>query len=373
MIIHRIHVCCLKSESDSSVYIEKKADLPEVTMESLRPLNKANFADVLDYGIFLFKKHFKKIFLLNLMLNIPFLLILAALSPTIANDYKLVLNPEAIESNPTAIFSSILSLYATLFLFLAVYGIHGITLNNIMEGSIVKIIYSDVILGESRTIKQVVKECFGQFGSMLLGRILYNLIQGAVFIGVYIAVAAGMFIISIAATVVFTAGAVSPWITVVLTVIGVLAAIVLLFFIGLTIYYFMGKYWMFLPAICIEQKKAGESVERCNRIGQSSFYLTGLTYLFIYLIVYLLPGTINSIAALVSVLTGNMDVSVLAVGSIITQLVSSMLQPLITCVLTALYITLRVKREGLDLEIDLWKIKMEEASKARRWTAEAQI
>jgi len=339
-------------------------------MESLRPLNKAKFTDVLDYGIFLFKKHFKKIFLLNLMLNIPFLLLTAALNPMFSGYYEKILNQQ---TDPPAMLSSIFSLYAVLFVFLAVYAIHGFTLKNILEGSIVKIIYSDVVLGESRTIKQVMKECFGQFGSILLGRILYNLIQGAVFFVLYIVILFSAFIVSFATMGIFTASVLSPWITVVLAVIGILAAVAVIFFISMTVSFFMGKYWLFLPAICIEQKKAGESIERCNKVGKNSFFLIGFTYLFIYMLVFIFPGVINSIVSLASLLSGSMDISIIMIGSIITQLAGSILQPLIACVLTALYITLRVKREGLDLEIDLWRIKKEEASKARRWTAEAQI
>jgi len=50
-------------------------------MESLRPLQRAKFTDVLDYGIFLFRKHFKKLFIINLIFNIPVMLLLAILNP----------------------------------------------------------------------------------------------------------------------------------------------------------------------------------------------------------------------------------------------------------------------------------------------------
>lgn len=342
-------------------------------MESLRPLNKANFADILDYGIFLFKRHFKKIFLLNLMLNTPFILLIAILNTMLSNNYQEFFSSQEMQADSLAMFSSVFSLYAKLFLFLAVYAIHALTLKNIFEGSVVKILYSDVVLEENRSIKQVVKECFGQFGPMLLGRALYNLIQGAVFFVLYLIILASAFIVTVAVFGVFTVSAVSPWITVILAIIGVLAAIGVIFFVALTISFFMGKYWMFLPSICIEHKKAGMSVERCNNIGNNSFYLTGLTYLFSYMLVFMFPGIINSVTSLVVVASGTMEITAVVIGSIITQLVSSILQPLIVCVLTALYITLRVKREGLDMEIDLWKIKKEDASKAGRWTAEVHV
>lgn len=342
-------------------------------MESLRPLNKANFADVLDYGIFLYKKHFKKIFLLNLMLNIPYLLLITGVTPMLTGSYQSLFDAQTMGTNLSGLFSSIFSLYAKLFIFLGIYAIYGLTLKNILEGCIVKIIYSDVVFGEDRSIKRVLKECLGQFGTMILGKILYNLIQGAVFFAIYIVIISGVFIISFAVMGVFSTSIVSPWITVVLTIIGVFAAIAVIFFISLIISFFTGKYWLFLPAICIEQKKAGASVERCNKVGGNNFYLIGFTYLFIYIIVYMLPGLINYIISFVNLASGSMDITAISIGSIITQLVSSILQPVIACTLTALYITLRVKREGLDMEIDLWEIKKEEAAKAKRWTAEAQV
>ena len=342
-------------------------------MESLRPLHKARFADILDYGIFLYKKHFKKIFILNLILNIPFMLFIAIANPMFTGNYQNLLNPQsAVEADPAGMISSIFSLYAVLFIYLAINAIYALTLKNLLDGSIIKIIYADAVLGESRTLKQVVRECMKQFGTLIVGSIFYMLIIGAVIIAGYIIVLAGVFIATFAILGISSTSMVSPWITIILSIIGILAAILVMFFFALIICFFIGKYWMYLPAICIEQKKAGTSMERCNKIGKNSFYLIGLTYLFAYFIVFLFPGVINSVISFVNLATGNMDIDIMKMGVIITQLISSILQPLVTCILTALYITLRVKREGLDMEIDLWEIKKEKAAKERRWTAEVQ-
>jgi len=66
-----------------------------------------------------------------------------------------------------------------------------------------------------------------------------------------------------------------------------------------------------------------------------------------------------------------MDVTLIRIGSVVTQIFSAFLQPLLTCILTALYITLRVRREGLDMEMTLWEIKKEEFDRTQRWLAEA--
>lgn len=340
-------------------------------MESLRPLHKATFTDVLDYGIYLYKKHFKKIFLLNLMFNIPIMMLITVVNPLFTDNYQDLLNPQIDTAVPFSMFSSVMSLYAVLFLYLAVNAIYGLTLKNVLDGSIIKIIYSDTVLKEDRNLKQVIKECFRQFGTLLSGRILYMVIQGAVFFALYIILTIGIFIITFASIGVFSSVTVSPWVTVVLSIIGILALLVAVFFIALTICFFNGKYWMFLPAICIEQKKTGATVERCNKIGRNSFYTIGLTYLFAYLIATFLPSILSSIVSLINIASGTMDIALLKIGSVFTQLITSLFQPLVTCILTALYITQRTKREGLDIENDLWEIKKEEAAKNRRWTAEA--
>lgn len=342
-------------------------------MESLRPLHKANFSDVLDYGIYLYKKHFKRIFLLNLMLNIPFMVLIAVVNPVFAAKYQDFLNPlTALQTNPAVMFSSSFSLYAMFFIYFAIYGIHSYTLKNIFNGAIVKIIYSSAVLDVNRSLKQVIKECFGQFGTLLLGKAFYMLIQGAVFFVAYLILLFGIFSSVFAAMGVFLSATVSPWITVLLTIIGILVAGSVVFFIALIIGSFLGRYWMFLPAICIEQKNAGSSIERCNEVVKNNFYMTGFVYLSIFILVLIPPNLISAVITFINISSGTMNMAVLKLGSIITQIIYLLLQPLSTCVLTALYITLRIKREGLDMESDLWEIKKEEADKTRKWSSEAR-
>ena len=62
-------------------------------MESLRSLQRATFTDVLDYGIFLFKKHLKKLFIINLIFNIPVILLLTIFNPVFTEQYWNLLNP----------------------------------------------------------------------------------------------------------------------------------------------------------------------------------------------------------------------------------------------------------------------------------------
>jgi hypothetical protein len=344
---------------------------PEVEMGLLRPLNKAGFTDVLDYGIYLYKKHFKSIFLLSLMFNIPFVLILTVVNPIFTNEYQDLINIKPdMYIEPNLFFSSVLSLYSMLFVFLAIQSLYGLTLKNVLDGSIVKILYSDTVLEQERSIKQVVKECFRQFGSLFLGKLLYAVLQSVVFFVLYFVIFVCIVVFTFAIIGISAVSTATPWLAIVLSVIGISAAVAIIFFLGVTVCGFFGKYWMFLPEICIEQKKVGASMERCNKLGRKNFYVIGFTYMLSYIIVSLFPGVIGSVIGSVNVLSGNMDIGLLKAGTIITQLFSSILQPLIVCVLTALYITLRVKREGLDMEIDLYELKREETLKTRRWTRE---
>lgn len=338
-------------------------------MNSLRPLQKAKFTDVLDYGIFLFKKHFKKLFIINLVFNIPAMLFITIFNPVFNAQYwRLIVAARTMDVN---LFSSMLTMYAMLFGLLALHVIYSVTLMNVAEGSMIKILYADTILNREKTVKQAVKECFKQFGTLSLGRLLYILIQSAVFLVLYIVLLVIMLVFSVNVVGIAAAFSVSSGAGIILVVIGVLAVAAALFFIILTVCYFYGKYWMFLPAICVEQQKAGASFGRCNSLGRNSFFLVGLTFAAGNILVWFFPFVISSVFSTANTLSGNLDVNLLRVSTVLTQLFSEVLRPVVTCILTALYITLRVKREGLDMEMTLWEIKHEDTEKKNRWLQEA--
>ncbi len=340
-------------------------------MESLRTLHKARFTDVLDYGIQLFKKHFKKLFLINLIFNIPIQVLLTVINPMFTSQYLTMFDTtsDMISSNPTAMFSSILTLYTMIFGVLALYGLYAMTLQNVWEGSVIKLLYSDVVLKQERSIRQVINECFRQFWSLLGGRFLYGLIQYGIITVLYIAIIALTFagVFSVMGVVAIE----TPWVTVALAILGILTALVVTFFIVILVGFFFGRFWMYLPAICIEQKKAGDSIGRGANLGKNSFWLISLTYVVGNLFVWLFPGIINTVFSSVALLSGDIDVTLLRVGAVITQIFTAILQPLMICIFTSLYITLRVRREGLDMEVALWSIKQEEKDKTQRWMAEA--
>jgi len=339
-------------------------------METLRPLRNARFTDIIDYGFFLYKKHFRKIFLLDLMFYLPFIVIYTVINPVFTDSYLNLFNaPESIMTEPSEFVSSMLTIYTMLLGSVFIYLIYWNTLNNVFEGSIVKILYADVVLKKEKTIKQAVRECFRQFGTLIAGKFLYGIIMGAVAVVLYLIIFAGVFagtfsfvgIASIASL---------RWLAVVLIILAVIILIIGLVFIILTVGYFGGMYWMFLPAVCIENRKAGQSIGRCGNLGKRNFFLIGPSYIAGTVFVAFLPGIVNIIVLLVVSITSSFDVILWHVGTVVSQLIAAILQPLVVCIMTALYITLRVKREGLDIEIALWKIMKDNIDKAQRWTAE---
>lgn len=340
-------------------------------MESLRTLHKARFTDVLDYGIHLFKKHFRKIFIINLIFNIPIQVLMTVINPMFTNQYLNMFDTTSgmVSSNPTAIFSSILTLYTMIFGLLLLYGLNAMTLQNVWEGSVIKLLYSDVVLKQERSIRQVINECFRQFWSLLGGRFLYGLIQYGIITVLYIAFIVFTLIGTFSAVGIVAIDA--QWVKVTLTVLGILMAIAVVFFITFLIGFFFGRFWMYFPSICIEQKKAGESISRGGNLGKNSFWLISLTYVVGNFFVWFFPGVINSVFSTATLISGDIDVSMLRLGVVIAQLFTAVLQPLMICIYTALYITLRVRREGLDMEVSLWSIKQEEKDKTQRWMAEA--
>jgi hypothetical protein len=339
-------------------------------MDSLRPLCKARFTDVLDYGIRLYKKHFRRIFLLNLLFNLPVMVLLTLINPAFSEQYWSYFTP-SINPASGSVLSSVLSLYTMMTGVLLLQGIYALTLKNIMDGSVVKIIYADIVLKQDRGLKQVVRECFRQLGPMVLGRFLYGLIQSAVIFVVYIVVIVVMLAGTFAFVGVTASTDIAPWAAVVLIALGLLVSIAVVFIVVTTVGFFFGRYWMYLPAICIEQQRAGSSIERCGSLGKNSFFLIGFTYVFGVLLVNLLPTAINTAFYMLSFFSESVNAEMIKIGAVIAQIFSSLMQPLLTCILTALYITQRVKLEGLDMEITLWSIKKEEADRTGRWVMEA--
>jgi|BioPla2DNA2_1021312.scaffolds.fasta_scaffold44354_3 hypothetical protein len=339
-------------------------------METLRPLRNAKFTDIIDYGFFLYKKHFRKIFLLDLMFYLPFAVLYTVINPVFTDNYLNFFNtPESIMIEPAELFSTMLTLYAMLFGSLFVYFIYWVTLNNVMDGSIIKILYADVVLEKEKTIGQAVRECFRQFGTLTVGKILYGMIMFTVAIVLYIIVLAGIFV-GVFSILGLTSIASLRWLTVILIIFASLILILGFIFIILAVGYFGGMYWMFLPAVCIENKKAGQSIGRCGNLGKKGFFLIGPSYIAGTVLVAFFPGIINLIVFFVSSVTGSIDVTLWQVGAVVSQLIAAILQPLFVCIMTALYITLRVRREGLDIEVSLWKIIKDNFDKAQRWTAE---
>ncbi|HAA26210.1 MAG TPA: hypothetical protein DCE11_08890 [Ruminiclostridium sp.] len=339
-------------------------------METLRPLRNARFTDIIDYGFFLYKKHFRKIFLLDLMFYLPFVVLYTIINPVFTDNYLNFFSmPESIVE-PTELVSSLLTLYAMLFGSLFIYMIYWITLNNVFDGSIIKILYADVVLQREKTIGQVVRECFRQFGTLVVGKILYGMIIYAVAMVVYLVIIAGVFAGTFSIFGLTSIVSTMQWLSVVLIILAAVILISAFVFIVLTVGYFNGKYWMFLPAVCIENRKAGQSIARCGNLAKNSFFLISRSYIAGLIIVALLPGTINMIMVFIVSGAGDFDMTLLQIGSVASQLLAAILQPLFVCIMTALYITLRVRREGLDIEVALWKIIEDNIDKAKRWTAE---
>lgn len=340
-------------------------------METLRPLRNARFTDIIDYGFFLYKKHFRKIFLLDLMFYLPFVVLYTIINPVFTDSYLNFFNtPENIMIEPSELISSMLTLYAMIFGSLFVFIIYWVTLNNVFDGSIIKILYADVVLKKEKTIGQVVRECFRQFGTLVLGKILYGMIIYAVAMVVYLIIFVGVFAGTFSLFGLTSVASSPQWLKVVLIILAVLIIISAFVFIILTVGYFGGMYWMFLPAVCIEHKRAGQSIGRCGNLGKRSFFLISRSYIAGTVLVALFPSIINIIVFFISSATGNIDITLWQVGSVVSQLLAAILQPLFVCIMTALYITLRVRREGLDIEVSLWKIIKDNFDKAQRWTAE---
>lgn len=108
--------------------------------------------------------------------------------------------------------------------------------------------------------------------------------------------------------------------------------------------YFATKYFAAMPAAMIEGPGQGRAFERSSTLTEGSRLRIAGVFLvayFIYIVVIALIGGLTSVAF------GN------ALGTLLATLLMACLYPFIAVLVTLLYFDLRIRREGLDLDLML--------------------
>lgn len=317
-------------------------------MEFNRDLKRMNIGDVLDYSVQLFKCNFKKIALVTLILDLPFIFIYNLLSTGMVKELAgSSVNNYDLYGDPTRLIAYYLMLMAALVF----YGVYAITIKPVVDAVVTKIVYFDVVHKEKLNLKNTMKDCFKKFPSLFTSKLLYSLIIAGVCVGLYIV----LFIILFAAML-----AIMPWgiglsffdsegtiVTIVSILLILLIVLALSTGFMLIFCYFVGKYRMNIPAIVIENNGAAEAIGRCGVLAKKQFKYVTFTYGFAYLLFL----SVTAILPIANQAVLEMYSTIFLVTNIAIQILQSFIAPFLTVVSTMMFIDLKIKNESLDLEL----------------------
>ena len=320
--------------------------------ENDRTLKKMSIGDILDYSIELYKKNFKKLFILSLVLYIPFILLYTAVTSYMTGDlFKSAgfnFNSGTFTEAPDT--SQAMYNFIAYFAVIAVMGLlymaFSITLQPVLDASVSQIIYNDAVNGKETSWREAARKSFKHFGRLLLNRLLYGLIiygilSAAVFI-FYIALFMGLF--AAFGSSLFAESSAAP---------DVFAAIVMIIFIvvgllgmGLFVGYFAVRFGFGTQSVIIENVSASRAISRSHEITGKKFWHSGLSVAVAAVMVMTLPST----AAYAVYFVAFVDKGIYILANSVVQIIVGLVQPFITVVMTMLFIDLKIRKEGLDLE-----------------------
>ncbi|HEX3029208.1 MAG TPA: hypothetical protein VHT34_07870 [Clostridia bacterium] len=319
--------------------------------ENEKMLRPMTLGDVLDYSIEVFKRNIKSIALILLVTLLP----LTVLSAVINGLYQSIKLPYTfrryyyLSKGYTFLYRYLekpnipLSL-SILTILIAIIGfIHYILLRPVINAAITKVIYHDVVKREKLGVKQVLKCCFGSFGSLVGNWLLYLLIMFGIIMAMCLGGTIIYSIIALIAVLFLTMGMTGTVLAVILDILIVIAAIcaIIVFY-----YYFKVRFYSVFPVI-IEKKSAAGAFSRSLELTKKNFWHLSMVTAF--------AGLFNGFLTLLfsyGVYAGILvNKAFFMFVFILGQLLSAFVAAFMTTVLTMVYINMKVKKEGLDLEI----------------------
>ena len=323
-------------------------------MGNLNIFSTANAGDIIDYGVKLYKNNFKKLFLISLVAFLPFNLLISILYQSYISN---IFNMMGLEASNYDEISQMFKFFGVIIIILLCYLVYGLTIKPIADASIISIVFNDLVYSKKILIKEAVNNNKKKFGKLLLSRVFFWVILSAFSFFVYfffiiIVGILSLVIVGSTFSVFSVSSSASQATQIVLGIfLGLIFLVVFVFFI-LVISYFVGKFSLSIQAVAIEDKNGGDSISRCMRLGKKAFWRITFTYVFGALIVFLLPGTINYISVIVVTASQTPDLPILKILYIISQILVAFLEPILISITTVLFVSLKVRDEGYDIEIE---------------------
>jgi hypothetical protein len=143
----------------------------------------------------------------------------------------------------------------------------------------------------------------------------------------------------------------------ILTAVAVVILVLLMVIgLGLGVAFFAVKYLFGVHAVAIEGKTATGGMARSGELTKKSFWHVAFSYLFGGMLFYTLPLLLTVGASMF--LLVSLPAYIAAITA--TQVINAILYPFLVILLTVVYINLKVKKEGLDLELKVDKLLEEQ-------------
>lgn len=329
--------------------------------ENERTLRNMSIGDILDYSIEVYKRNFKVLTLLALIFYIPFMLLYTLAVSNFSGEMAGFTGgiTEAAADTPYML----LAYYAAIAVAGLVFLVYSMTIKPVMDAAIIKIIYSDVVAGKKEAWKQAVKAGFKKLPSIIGNKLVYYLIlfgvgsSAVVILGLVAVAITGAFAAMSAALLMGGAagGGAGAGVAVVLFVVLLVAVYlgILLF-----IFYFFFKFGFGTQSIIIENKKAVEALSRSITLTKKSFWHIAVSYSLGALLFFSLPTILAAGAQLFLAV----NKSLFMAATVFTQVAGSLIYPYLMVLSTILFINLKIRKEGLDLEVKV-DILLEEQRK----------
>ncbi len=318
-------------------------------------LEAMSVGDILDFSILLFKNNFKQLSIISLIIYAPLTLLSAFFS---VDYYYNFLNFLNIFKDPSHYQSSMLtnsymyrSAISTLIFFLST--ILFFTIYAAADAAVSRIIYQDAVYGMKEKAFPSLKEGFRKLGSLFAQRLLLCIIlSGLIFVFSILFVVLALAMIPASRSVYG-----SEFIYVILMILIFIAIFALTIF-------FIIKLIFGLNVIAIDNGDIGKSFSKSWNLTKGSVFKISIVFLFAFFM-YLTITLITSLIPFTLQFLGKNTFTILFISS---QFFITLLHPYFWTLITVIYINLKIKKEGLDLELKVDKLLEAQANNEERNT-----
>lgn len=303
-------------------------------------LEHMSVGDILDYSVELFKNNFKQLSIISLICYAPFSLLSAYFSADSYDNWSSLFKNQGHIQSSTLVDSSMRqSAISTLFFFLSL--ILFFTVFTAADAAISRIIYQDAVYGRREKALPHLKEGFRKLGSLFVQRLLLGLILSGIF-----------FVSFLLIGILFAAMIPNSY----SHSNGFLYGIILLFIftaiIVLTIFFTI-RLVFGLNVIAIDNGDIGKSFSKSWNLTKGSILKTFVVFLFSGFIYASITSITSLSPFLLYYLLGKNTFKVALIAS---QFFITLLYPYTWAILTVTYTSLKIKKEGLDLELKVDKL-----------------